>query len=47
MYHFYNQKRPPSLVEIANAEPIERIFYYASMEIQQEDDTERLRAGGF
>lgn len=47
MYHFYNQKRPPSSEEIANTSPIARVFYYASMEVAEEDNLERLRTYGF
>lgn len=47
MYHFYNQKNPPNLEEIANAKAIERIWYFASMEIAEEDERERLEAMGF
>lgn len=47
MYHFYNQKNPLSIEGIANSKPIERVFYYASMEISEEDEEERLRANGF
>lgn len=38
MYHFYNKKRPPTLEEIANARPLERVFYVASMEVEKEDN---------
>lgn len=44
MYHYYNQKQPPSLEEIANAPMLERLFYFASMEIDLEEQNERLRA---
>lgn len=47
MYHFYNQINPPSLEEIANARPIEKLWYFASMEIAMEDEQERLEAIGF
>lgn len=47
MYHYYNQKQPPTLIEIANAKPLERLFYYASMYVQIEENNERLGANGF
>lgn len=47
MYHFYNIKQPPTLIEIANSKPLEKLFYYASMYVEREDEVERLKANGF
>lgn len=42
MYHFYNMKQSPSLVEIANSTPLEKLFYKASMEIEIEEGQQRM-----
>lgn len=47
MYHYYIQKNPPDILELANCKPIERYFYFASMEIAKEEERERLKAYGF
>lgn len=47
MYHYYLQKCPPSLIEIANSKPIERIFYYASMQTEMDEQKKGLESMRF
>ena len=46
MYHYYIQKSPPTPIELANCKPIEKCFYFASMEVEKEDEQKRLEAYG-
>lgn len=47
MYHYYVQKNPPKLSELINCSHIEKVFFHASMELEIEQELERLEARGF
>lgn len=46
MYHYYIQKRPPSPEELANCRPVEKYFYFASMELARKEERKRLETYG-